>query len=40
MKLILVRHGQTHENVAITILEISDDKKHTVHVLNCVKHLE
>lgn len=27
------------KNAAITILEISDDKKHTVHVLNCVKHL-
>ena len=28
------------QNAAITILKISDDKKHTVHVLNCVKHLE
>ena len=28
------------QNAAITILEISDDKKHTVHVLNCAKHLE
>ncbi len=27
------------ENTAVTILEIDDDKKHTVHVLNCVKHL-
>jgi broad specificity phosphatase PhoE len=28
------------QNTAVTILEISDDKKHTVHVLNCGKHLE
>lgn len=28
------------ENAAVTILEIDDNKKHTVHVLNCVKHLE
>ena len=28
------------KNAAVTILEISEDKKHTVHVLNCVKHLE
>lgn len=28
------------QNAAVSILEISDDKKHTVHVLNCVKHLE
>lgn len=28
------------KNAAVTILELSDDKKHTVHVLNCVKHLE
>ncbi len=28
------------QNTAVTILEISDDKKHTVHVLNCVRHLE
>ena len=28
------------QNTAVTILEISEDKKHTVHVLNCVKHLE
>ncbi len=27
------------ENTALTILEVSDDKKHSVHVLNCVKHL-
>ena len=27
-------------NAAVTILEISDDKKHTVYILNCVKHLE
>ncbi|MEK6921990.1 MAG: histidine phosphatase family protein, partial [Nanoarchaeota archaeon] len=27
------------QNAAVTILEISDNKKHTVHVLNCVKHL-
>ncbi len=27
------------QNTAITILEISEDKKHTVHLLNCVKHL-
>ncbi|MBI5072856.1 histidine phosphatase family protein [Candidatus Woesearchaeota archaeon] len=27
------------QNAAVTILEISEDKKHTVHVLNCVKHL-
>ncbi len=34
-------YAQYHpENTAVTILEISDDKKHTVHVLNCVKHLE
>ena len=26
-------------NAAVTILEIDDSKKHTVHVLNCVKHL-
>ncbi len=28
------------KNAAITILEISENKKYTVHVLNCVKHLE
>ncbi len=28
------------QNTAVTILEISADKKHTVHVLNCLKHLE
>ena len=28
------------QNTAITILEISEDRKHTVHVLNCVKHLD
>ncbi len=28
------------QNAAVTILEINEDKKHTVHVLNCVKHLE
>lgn len=28
------------QNAAVTILEISEDKKHIVHVLNCVKHLE
>ncbi len=32
---------KTHhpQNTAVTILEISDDRRHTVHVLNCVKHL-
>lgn len=28
------------ENAAISIIEINEDKKHIVHVLNCVKHLE
>ncbi len=28
------------ENTAVTIVEISKNKKHTVHVLNCIKHLE
>ena len=27
-------------NTSITILEITEDKDHTVHLLNCVKHLE
>lgn len=28
------------QNAAISIIEISEDRKHTVHLLNCVKHLE
>lgn len=27
------------QNTAVTILEIDDDKNHTVHILNCLKHL-
>jgi probable phosphoglycerate mutase len=27
------------ENTAVTILEVDNDKKHTVHVLNCITHL-
>ena len=28
------------ENTAVSIFEIREDKKHKVHLLNCVKHLE
>jgi len=27
------------QNTAVSILEIDETKKHTVHILNCVKHL-
>ncbi|MFA6888234.1 MAG: histidine phosphatase family protein [Candidatus Woesearchaeota archaeon] len=33
-------HKYHPQNTAVTILEIDDNKKHTVHVLNCVKHLQ
>ena len=29
-----------HGNTAITILEVSDDKKHKIKLLSCIKHLE
>jgi len=29
-----------HKNTSMTILEISDDRKHNVKVFNCNKHLE
>ena len=31
---------RSQENTAISIFEIKEDKKHVIHLMNCVKHLE